>query len=327
MSVLGTRSTSFSSFGQPPAKQPFNFGGPTAGGSAAPSTTPTGGQQQQQQPTPQTNAGPSFSFGGPAQSTGPSATPAPTSLFGTMNNASKSSPFSFGQPSGTQQQQQPQQQQQQAGGLFGGGGFGQQQSQQATQGNQQGSSLFGNNNQQQQQPQQQQQQQQQPFSLGASQPFSFGQQQQQPQVQQGLGQSFQGANLLGQSQAGIQINPTSPFAQRALYQKERFNELPEDSRKLLEELDAHINSQLRLKDELATKDLGGEIQRRRIEWKDLQSSLTNSSVILDQDLELIRGIVDRVEKDRTDFVSLFEITQNFKEGKSDGKQWVNWPGE
>jgi hypothetical protein len=95
----------------------------------------------------------------------------------------------------------------------------------------------------------------------------------------------------------------------------------------LEELDSHINSQLRLKDELASKNFGGEIQKRRTEWNDLHNSLSNSMVILQQDSELIKGIVDRLEKDRADFVSLFEIAQNFKEGKSDGKQWVNWPGE
>lgn len=125
----------------------------------------------------------------------------------------------------------------------------------------------------------------------------------------------------------MQINPSSPFARQAYHQKERFNELPEDSRKLLEELDSHINSQLRLKDELASKDFGTEIQKRRNEWSDLHGSLNNSSLILEQDAELIKGVVDRVEKDRADFVSLFEIAQNFKEGKNDGKQWVNWPGE
>lgn len=125
----------------------------------------------------------------------------------------------------------------------------------------------------------------------------------------------------------MQINPASPFAQRAFHQKERFNELPEDSKKLLEELDSHINSQLRLQDELATKDIGSEIQRRRNEWKDVHNTLNNSSVILEQDTDLIRVIVERVDKDRSDFTSLFEIAQNFKEGKTDGKQWVNWPGE
>lgn len=186
-------------------------------------------------------------------------------------------------------------------------------------GAQQGSSMFGNN-----------QQQPAALSLGASQPFHFGQSQQQGQQQgqqQPFGQSQQAFNQLGQNQPSMQINPASPFARQAFHQKERFNELPEESRKLLEELDSHISSQLRLKDELSSKDFGGEIQKRRGEWNDLHNSLSNSTTILQQDSELIKDIVNRVEKDRADFVSLFEIAQNFKEGKSDGKQWVNWPGE
>lgn len=181
--------------------------------------------------------------------------------------------------------------------------------------------MFGNTNNQQQQP----------FSFGQLQQQQQQQQRQQNQFQsqqqQSLGQSLSGGFQLGQSQAIPQINPASPFAQRAFYQKERFNELPEDCRKLLEELDSHISSQTRLQDELASKDIGSEIQKRRTEWKDVHNTLGNSSVLLEQDTELIRGIVDRVDKDRGDFVSLFEIAQNFKEGKTDGKQWTNWPGE
>jgi hypothetical protein len=138
MSVLGTRSTSFS-FGQPPAKQPFNFGGSSAAGGAGPSTTPTG------QGNAQANPIPSFSFGGPSQTN--TAAAAPTSLFGNNGTtATKPSGFSFGQPAASQQLQQ-QQQQQQTGGLF--AGFGQQQQQQPAVGQGQagqagmGGSLFG----------------------------------------------------------------------------------------------------------------------------------------------------------------------------------------
>lgn len=135
MSVLGTRSTSFS-FGQPPAKQPFNFGGGSTAG-AAPSSTPTGQQ----------GAGPSFSFGGASQPPNQPAAPAPTSLFGAPSNASKTVGFSFGQPSAAQQQPQQQQQQPQpqTGGLFGGFGQQQQPGQGQAQANQQapGASLFG----------------------------------------------------------------------------------------------------------------------------------------------------------------------------------------
>jgi nucleoporin p58/p45 len=138
---------------------------------------------------------------------------------------------------------------------------------------------------------------------------------------------LQGSSQFGQTQPSIQINPASPFARQAYYQKERFNELPEESRKLLEDLDSHIASQLRLKDELASKDFGGEVQKRRTEWNDLHNPLSNSILILQQDSELIKGIMDRVERDRADHAALFEISENFKEGRSDGKQWVNWPGE
>jgi hypothetical protein len=132
MSVLGTRSTSFS-FGQPPAKQPFNFGGAS---STAGSTATNANSTAQQ---PQASIIPTFSFGG-ATAAPPAAT-ASTSLFGAANNAPKSVGFSFGAPNAAQQPQQ-QQQQQQTGGLF--GGFGQQQTGQAQGGQTNlGGSLFG----------------------------------------------------------------------------------------------------------------------------------------------------------------------------------------
>ena len=96
---------------------------------------------------------------------------------------------------------------------------------------------------------------------------------------------------------------------------------------MFEELDSHINGQLRIKDELGSQDHGNDIRKRVSEWNELNRALGNTLLVLQQDDELIKNIVDKVEHDRTDFVTMLEIAKSFKEGKSDGKQWVSWPGE
>ncbi|EPQ28193.1 uncharacterized protein PFL1_04021 [Pseudozyma flocculosa PF-1] len=310
-STLG-RSASFS-FSQPPATKPFagtsggfSFGG---GGGGAASTQPQP-QQQQQQQQPSTG----FSFGAAAPK--PAAAGGGGGLFGSTTNSAAPN---TSQPTTT-------------GGLFGnttttttGGG---------------GSGLFG--------------------AASTNKPattsgFSFGaststQQPQQPQQQQQGGGGLFGAStssntgLFGQSQSGFQPGGSqqpfgqqqqqqqqqqgqvaaSPFFRFAYQQRERYNDLPEDARKLVEELDKHISTQLQIKDELKTKDFGVEIRKCAAEWQELDSALTSLAATLELDSSQSRDVAERIERDRADQATLYAIASNAREGRSDGAGFVEW---
>ncbi|CAO1635923.1 unnamed protein product [Sympodiomycopsis kandeliae] len=334
------RSASFNT-GQPPANKPFSFGGgassttnnntsSTGGGfsfgnnnnnntsTSQPAASTSGGfsfggpssstTQQQQQPS--TSSG-GFSFGAPANSTAGTGNTntAGGGLFGSSTSQAKPSGFSFGQPAAASNSAtnnatgglfgnssaggslfgtgtaQPAATSGTAGGLFGGGGS---------------TSLFGGGQQQQQQQQQQPQQQQQSTSF-------FGQSQQQPQFGQ-------------QQQQAPSALLSHPF-----YQKERFNDLSEDSRKLLEELQKHITNQTSLRDELTPKLIpssssssnlsivGQEISTLYNQLRQASGSLSTISNVLDNELSNVKRIAEGVETDRRDFVNLWEIGNAFKE--------------
>lgn len=286
------RSSSFGGLGQPPAKQPFSFGG------ASSSQTQAQSQQQQQ---PATGA---FSFGQsttqqPSSTTNNAA--GSSSLFGAPKPAATAAGFSFGAPSTSQQQ--PQQQQSNpapalGSSLFGGG---------ASTSAQQPTSLFG------QQPQQQQQQQQQAApSFGASTSL-FGQQQQQPQGQ------------LGASTSAAGPSSSSPFSRHAFYQKERFNDLPDDARKLVEEMDALISSHVAIRDEVHPKlvpaagnelaPLGQQIHAVYAQLHDATVTLSALQATVEYQQANVRNLASSVEGDRRDFVQLWEIGDAYRQSQ------------
>ncbi|PWZ03425.1 hypothetical protein BCV70DRAFT_154914 [Testicularia cyperi] len=306
-STLG-RSASFS-FSQQPTTKPFSGtpGGFSFGNTANTATTSQPGASTSTA-APATGGG--FSFG---------AKPAGTTTGGGGL---------FGSTPATQPQQQQQQQPGLGGGLFGashntagtstggfGGGFGAAKPAGGLFGAPASTStggLFGQPQQQSQQQQQQQQQQQpQQSSFGG-----FGSFQQQPQQQQHQQQQ--------QQQHQQQQQFQSPFFRFGYYQKERFNDLPEDAKKLLEELDRHVSAQIQVRDELRTKDFGGEIRKCAAEWQELDSALKSLSATLESDLNQARDVVERLEKDRADNVTLWSIGTNAKEGRSDGSAFVDW---
>ncbi|GAC96821.1 hypothetical protein PHSY_004405 [Pseudozyma hubeiensis SY62] len=323
-STLG-RSASFS-FSQPPANKPFSgasggfsFDGVAASNASASTATTTAGTAAP--------ASGGFSFGAkPATTTAAPATGG--GLFGSNSNTQQ------------QQQQQPQQQTQQTGfggGLFGasnntaststGGLFGSKPSAPAAAGG--GFSFGGNNNNTAStstgglfgsSTQAAQQQQQQPpstslFSFGSSQP----QQQQQPN---NTFQSFQSQPQFNNSAAAA-----SPFSRFGYFQKERFNDLPEDAKKLIEELDSHISAQTQLRDELKTRNFGEEIRKCAAEWHELDSALKSLSATLDTDENQSNDVGRLLERDRTTTSTLYSIILNAKEpraGASDGASFVEW---
>ncbi|SJX61500.1 related to NUP49-nuclear pore protein [Sporisorium reilianum f. sp. reilianum] len=321
-STLG-RSASFS-FSQPPAHKPFSgsSGGFSLGGGAAAATSTA------------------------ASSTGAAAPAAGGFSFGAKPATTTAAPAAGGGLFGSSTTTQPQQQQQQpqsgfGGGLFGasnntaaststgGGLFGKPAAAPAAGGFSFGSSsnnaasssaggLFGSST----QPAQQQQQQQPSTSL-----FSFGSSQPQQQQQQQQNNTFQPFQSQPQfNQAGTAA--ASPFARHGYFQKERFNELPDDARKLVEELETHISAQTQLRDELKTKNFGDEIRKCAAEWHELDAALKSLSATLDTDENQTRDVGRLLERDRTTTSTLYAIVVNAKEprapGASDGTSFVEW---
>lgn len=319
------RSASFNTSSQPPAKQPFSFGGfnstnNAAGASGSTGTTfgapATNTANTTSQPG-QTGGTGGFSFGAPAAQqpqagtstfgfgntntaqAGATGTGASTSLFG--NTAAKPGGLTFGQPSGQQQQQQ---QPSTTGGLFGntsggglfGGGAAQPAATSGTAGGggglNLGGSLFG-------------------ASTNNAGPSAFGTQ------QQTQGQQQQSALL------------RHPF-----YQKERFNDLNEDARNLLTEMDKMITSQTNLRDELKSKlipaasssqeeggsvnltPLGRQIASLYQTLRHADGSLSSLNSSLESELANARSLSGLVERDRQDFVVLWEIGSAFREGRA-----------
>ncbi|KAE8215335.1 hypothetical protein CF327_g1355, partial [Tilletia walkeri] len=248
------------------------------------------------------NRSTSFSFGQNASTTAQAPTAPQTntmagSLFGTQPQQQQqpASTFSFGasqpqqQPATTslfgqpaqQQQQQPQKQ-----GLFGastGGG------------------LFGSST------NTAQQQQQQP----AQSTFSFGQpqQQQQQQQQQPQQQQLQWQQQSQQQQPQQQQAGASPFSQYPFHQRERFNDLPDAPKKLLEELDEFIQSQHRIRAEVRTKDYGTEqIKKSSTLVTEIRHELNAlNTLILPSDLSQARELASTLDADHKDLKHMCDI--------------------
>ncbi|CEH12354.1 Nuclear pore complex, Nup98 component (sc Nup145/Nup100/Nup116) [Ceraceosorus bombacis] len=304
MSSLGVRRASLGGATQPAAKQPFSFG--SASGSTFGSGPP---------------AGPSHS----------NATAG--SLFG--NTATQQQPQSLGQQG--QQTQQPSGgglfggQNAQSGGLFGGqnaqnvqqsgtgGGtgasvgvgassfsFGAQNNQAAGQQNKPAASLFGA----------------QPAAGSSTQPFGsslFGQSQaqqpkpafsfSQPQQPQTASQGGAFGSSFQQTSAPASNNnqaASSPFLSHPYYAREKFDHLPEDQRKLIEELDNFMQTQRRNGAPLATMDFA-PIAKVSEEAQELTSDLSSLGAALEIDLLAARDANKRVEEDDRDSGNLLEL--------------------
>uniref|UniRef100_V5EV28 Uncharacterized protein n=1 Tax=Kalmanozyma brasiliensis (strain GHG001) TaxID=1365824 RepID=V5EV28_KALBG len=144
----------------------------------------------------------------------------------------------------------------------------------------------------------------------------------QQQQQQQFGNAFQS----NPSQPQMNQVAASPFARFGYFQKERFNDLPDDAKKLIEELETHISSQTQLRDELKTKNFGSEIRKCASEWHELDSALKSLSATLDTDEHQTVDVGRLLERDRATTSTLYPILVNAKEprGASDGASFVEW---
>ncbi|WFC93428.1 glutathionyl-hydroquinone reductase [Malassezia brasiliensis] len=279
----------------------------------------------------------------------------PGGLFGTQNNQAAQSGGLFGG--------QNSQQQGQSGGLFGaqnnqqgqsGGLFGQQS---------QSGGLFGQNNQQGQSgglfgAQNNAQQGQSGGLFGASQskPSLFGQPstgtsappgglfgQNNQQSQSGglfgakpagslFGASTSGTGAPGGTTGGLfgastmaqPAQPAQGFLQFPYYQRERFNELPDAQRSLLEEMDKVIQTQTQIKNELRARDQTSEPRRLPAELHELKSLQESIAASLESDVQRLQTINARVERDRIDQLQLHHVAEHAKSKLSDGSSFVDW---
>ncbi|PWN20974.1 hypothetical protein BCV69DRAFT_298769 [Microstroma glucosiphilum] len=331
------RSASFGTSGAPPAKQPFSFGGPSS------STTTS----QPQQGTGTTGG---FSFGGAG--TGGGANPSTTAPAGSTAGAPS---FSFGGASTSQPQQQ---QQQQPASTFSFGGPSNTQTQQPGA----GTSLFGSS------------------TSTAAKPggFSFGQSSAQPQsntgtgggglfgttqpaaasINTGLGGSLFGGAAAGgssalsgfgqsqQQQQQQQQQGGSALLSHPFYQKERFNDLSDEARKLVEEMDKMINSQVSIRDELQPKlipsssssassfsgpggssslaPLGQQISALYSTLHEAGLALATLGSSLERELTTVRNLGSTVQNDRNDLGVLWEIGGAFRDGRGAGDSRRDW---
>lgn len=118
--------------------------------------------------------------------------------------------------------------------------------------------------------------------------------------------------------------PTSALLQHGYYQRERFNELPDAQRNLLEEMDKYIRSQTQIKNELRARDQNSEPRRLPSEVHELSTLQQSLSASLEADVLRLQTIAARVERDRADHMQLHQIAQHAKDKLSDGSSFVDW---
>lgn len=144
------------------------------------------------------------------------------------------------------------------------------------------------------------------------------------------GQNSSNTNsLLGTKPTGISFgNPAtqsvSPMMQHPYYQRERYNELPEAQRSLLDTMDKFISSQMQIKYELRARDSSEEMRRLMADVHALMSTQQSLSATLEADTMRLQSVTAKVEKDRHDNAMLHQVATHAKEKLSDGSSFLDW---
>lgn len=344
-SSMMPRSASFGSQGA--AKPSFSFGAPSGTQNTSTQAGSLFGAQ------PQENKTSGFSFGGSSNAQQGSLAPTNTS---TQPNQARPSLFGA-QPQQQQQQSQPQQgglfgaapQQQQTGlfgsqaqnsqqpqqqsGLFGaskpaGGLFGNQAggsssslfapagTNPASNAQQGGGGLFGNT-----QPNTAQQKPGSLFGGQHSNTFGgFGASQ-----SQGFGASAGAPSASGSALLSSQMaQNVSPLLQYPYHQRERFNELPEQQRLMLDEMEKYIASQTRIERQMRARNASVDITSLTTEIREVDSLVQALGASIEADQIRLQAVVQKVEQDRNDDIMLYEVAQHAKEHAGDGSSYVHW---
>lgn len=108
------------------------------------------------------------------------------------------------------------------------------------------------------------------------------------------------------------------------YQRERFNDLPDAQRTLLEEMDTFMRTQTNMKNILRARDVNSEPRRIPSEVHELSALQQSLAASLESDVLRLQTIVARVERDRIDHLQLHQIAQHAKDRLGDGSGFVDW---
>ncbi|KAJ7928767.1 nucleoporin FG repeat region-domain-containing protein [Mycena leptocephala] len=257
------------------------------------------GQPQNQQQQPATGG----LFGQPQNN---QQQPAGGGLFGQSQNQQPATGGLFGQP-------QNQQQQPAAGGLFGqpqnnqqqpasGGLFGQPQNQQQPAA---GGGLFG--------------QSQQPAAGGGL----FGQSQNQPAAGGGLfgqSQNQQGGGLFGNNQqagggavcAMFAPKPPQQHSPPPFTKSTKFNDLPDNVKKMLEEIDTHIQGRVQISKDLHQRKLGDEATKGQETIRAVHKDLINTTTAIRTDLHFTRDLKAKTDQAVQDTIVATRLVDGFR---------------
>ncbi|KAK7682632.1 hypothetical protein QCA50_014432 [Cerrena zonata] len=283
-----------------------------------------------------------------------STTPQQGSLFGNTSQNTSGNPFGqtqsqpaqgsslFGNTLGGQPNQQQQQQQPaQNSSLFGGsnqkpatsGLFGQSTNQPQQNQQQQGgfgSSLFGSS------AQQNNQQQQPQSSLFGNLGTSTNNAQQQPtfggfgsnnnqSTLGGFGASNAGG-LFGNRQASQQpsLSTTQTMGGAPPFTKStKFNDLPDDTKRLFEQIDAHIQGRIQISNDLKQRKLGDEATKGQELIYSVHQDLLNTISVIHSDVHLTRDLKEKVDQTVQDTIISTRIVDGFRNPQQYGMHLKN----
>ncbi|WFD42849.1 glutathionyl-hydroquinone reductase [Malassezia psittaci] len=131
-------------------------------------------------------------------------------------------------------------------------------------------------------------------------------------------------SLFGASGTSTTYTPSSALLQHPYYQRERFNELPDQQRGLLEEMDRVIQSQMQIKSELRARDQASEPRQLPMELHELKSLQEVIAASLESDTQRLKSIGMSVERDRMDQLQLYNVVEHAKKRLSDGSSFIDW---
>lgn len=116
----------------------------------------------------------------------------------------------------------------------------------------------------------------------------------------------------------------SPLQQHPFYQRERYNDLPEAQRSLLDTMEKFINSQTQMKHELRSRSSTDEMRQLMADVHELTSVQQALASTLEADSIRLQTVSAKVEQDRNDNAMLHQVATHARDRLSDGSSFVDW---
>lgn len=116
----------------------------------------------------------------------------------------------------------------------------------------------------------------------------------------------------------------SPLMQHGFYQRERYNELPENQRVLLDSVEKFIKSQTQVQHELRVRDSSDEMRQLLVDVHDLSAAQQSLSATLEADTMRLQTIAAKVQQDWNDNAMLHQVATHAKDKLSDGSSFLDW---